>query len=410
MPKHRWMGHAAAMLLLAATLALGGCRGILDVKNPQDVDATLFDDPSSADLIRLSAIGDFQCAFANYALVSAMWTGEVVRAIDNITYQQWSQRQIEPENSTLIGSCSSMWGTFRVLQTARVQSEEAMRRYAEWNLDTRDAMTAQVAAYAGYSILLLAESYCELSFDGGPLQTRQQALQRADERFTTAIAAATAVGDAATLNLALMGRARTRLNLGRGAEAVADAELVPRGFVLYSEGGASGATTRSNWFWQLINNSSNITVPEDYRGLQFDGVTDPRVSAAYSGHQSINGVPVWNQLKYPARISDIPLAKWEEAQLIIAEVEGGETAVDIINDLHDDAGLPHFASTDPDEIRAQVIEERRRALWLEGKRLGDMLRLGVPFPQGTDYQGMEIHTQTCIPLPKVERVGNPNID
>lgn len=410
MLKHRWMGHAAVMLLLAGTLVLGGCRGILDVENPQDVDATLFDDPSSADLIRLSAIGDFQCAFANYALVSAMWTGEVVRAIDNITYQQWSQRRIVPENGTLTGSCSSMWGTFRVLQTARVQSEEAMRRYAEWNLPTRDAMTAQVAAYAGYSTLLLAESYCELAFDGGPLQTRQQALERADERFTTAIAAATTVGDAATLNLALIGRARTRLNLGRGADAVADAELVPRGFVIYSEGGASGATTRSNWFWQLINNSSNITVPEDYRGLDFDGVADPRVSTVYSGHESINGIPVWNQLKYPARISDIALAKWQEAQLIIAEVEGGETAVDIINDLHDDAGLPHFESTDPDEIRAQVIEERRRALWLEGKRLGDMLRLDVPFPQGTDYQGIEFNPQTCIPLPTVERVGNPNID
>ena len=174
MPKQRWTGRATAMLLLAATVALGGCRGILDVKNPQDVDATIFDDPSSAELIRLSAIGDFQCAFANYALVTAMWTGEVERAIDNITYQQWSQRQIEPQNGTLDGSCSSMWGTFRVLQTARVQNEEAMRRYAEWNLDTRDAMTAQVAAYAGYSILLLAESYCQLSFDGGPLQTREQ--------------------------------------------------------------------------------------------------------------------------------------------------------------------------------------------------------------------------------------------
>ncbi len=410
MPKHRWMGRATAMLLLAATVALGGCKGILDVQNPQDVDATLFDDPSSAELIRVSAIGDFQCAFANYALVSAMWTGEVVRAIDNITYQQWSQRQIVPQNGTLTGSCSSMWGTFRVLQTARVQSEEAMRRYAEWNLDTRDAMTAQVAAYAGYSTLLLAESYCELTFDGGPLQTRQQALERAEERFTTAIAAATAAGDDETLNLALLGRARTRLDLGRGAEAVADAELIPRGFVLYSEGGASGATTRSNWFWQLINNSSNITVPEEYRELDFAGVADPRVSAEYSGHQSINGVPVWNQLKYPSRISDIAIAKWEEAQLIIAEVEGGQTAVDIINDLHDDAGLPHFSSSDPEEILAQVIEERRRALWLEGKRLGDMWRLEVPFPQGTDYQGMEINPQTCLPLPAVERVGNPNID
>ena len=407
---HQHCRRRLGIAVLAAATFVSGCSGILEVSNPRDVDASVFDDPALAEMIRLSAVGEFQCAFANYAFVSAMWTGEVVRAIDNLTYMQWSQRQIVPENGTLIGSCASMWGTFRVLQTARVMSEDAMRRFEEWNLPTRDAMTAHVATYAGFSALLLGDAYCEITFDGGPLQTPAQAYARAEERFTTAITAATAANDAATLNLARLGRARARLNLGKGPEAVADAELIPANFVAYSEGGSAGATTRSNWFWSTINNSANVTVPATYRGLTVGTVPDPRVQVVNSGRTSINTVEIWNQLKYPARISDIPLAKWEEAQLIIAEVRGGQEAVDAINRVRARSSLPAFSSTDDAEIRAQLIEERRRTLWLEGKRLGDMRRLGVAFPQGTDYQGSPIHPQTCIPLPMVERVGNPNVN
>jgi hypothetical protein len=105
------------------------------------------------------------------------------------------------------------------------------------------------------------------------------------------------------------------------------------------------------------------------------------------------------------------LASWVEAQLIIAEVMGGQTAVDIVNVLHQRAGLPAFSSSDPAEIAAQVREERRRELFLEGHRINDLLRFGLPFPSGPHPIGGNVHgTTTCLPLPLVERTGNPNID
>ena len=95
---------------------------------------------------------------------------------------------------------------------------------------------------------------------------------------------------------------------------------------------------------------------------------------------------------------------------MIAEVEGGQTAVGIINTLRDYHGLPHFASTDPAEVREQVLEERRRELWLQGVRHGDMLRLNIPFPTGVTPAGQVIVETTpwCFLTQEEEKLGNPN--
>jgi hypothetical protein len=116
-------------------------------------------------------------------------------------------------------------------------------------------------------------------------------------------------------------------------------------------------------------------------------------------------------MKYTSRATPIPFATWKEAQLMIAEVEGGQTAVGIINTLRDFHSLPHFSSTDPTEIRNQVLEERRRELWLQGTRMGDMLRLGIPFPTGITPAGEVIVEDTpwCFPTMQAERLGNPNV-
>ena len=95
---------------------------------------------------------------------------------------------------------------------------------------------------------------------------------------------------------------------------------------------------------------------------------------------------------------------------MIAEATGGQVAVGIINSLRATHGLPTFASQDPSEIRNLLIEERRRELYLEGKQLGDMLRLNLPFPTGLTPGGETIDdsTPTCLPTMAAEQLGNPN--
>lgn len=89
-----------------------------------------------------------------------------------------------------------------------------------------------------------------------------------------------------------------------------------------------------------------------------------------------------------------------------------QPAIDVINELHRRAGIPPYAGGTAAEVRTQVLEERRRELFLEGHRLGDIIRndidltppAGTPFPKGGIYGN-----QICFPLPDVERNNNPNI-
>ena len=105
----------------------------------------------------------------------------------------------------------------------------------------------------------------------------------------------------------------------------------------------------------------------------------------------------------------MPIASWEEAQLIIAEVQGGQEAVQAINRLRTKYNLPQFQSTDAAAIRQQVIEERKRQLFSEGHRLGDKLRFREPWPDGRNHKLEPYGPVTCMPLPEQEKLNNPNI-
>ena len=78
-------------------------------------------------------------------------------------------------------------------------------------------------------------------------------------------------------------------------------------------------------------------------------------------------------------------------------------------------GLPAYDATGQTlaQVQTQLVEERRRELFLEGHRLGDLRRYNLPFlpAAGTPYPGGGgvYGTQTCFPLPDIERINNPNI-
>jgi hypothetical protein len=147
--------------------------------------------------------------------------------------------------------------------------------------------------------------------------------------------------------------------------------------------------------------------------MEVEAVPDPRVPVVNTGRTGPNGQTViWAQQKYPTAGAPIPIARWAEAQLIIAEAEGGQSAVAIINALRSRVGLPLFASTDEAEIMNQIIEERRREFFLESHHLGDLIRYNLPLnpPPGTPFVNGGVYgDMKCMPLPDVERLNNPNI-
>lgn len=408
------------LLLGFAAVAASGCTDGLDrllrVEAPSQVDARDLEHPGNARLLVDGVVAEFECSLGHYIAVGGLIGSELTDAQQTAAQWDFDRRTITPAGGWYATeTCNGRLGAYTPLSTARWTADNALTRLEEWTdaeVADRTVLIATAAAYSGYAHLLIGEGFCSAAFDAGPEQTRAQVFERAEARFDRAIQAAQASNRSDLLNMAYVGRARARLNLGRNADAAADARLVPRGFVRNANYSAA-ASRAENKLFTLVNRGRFASVYDTFRGLTVDGVPDPRVSLVNTGARGANQQTIiWNQLKYPTEASPIPISRWAEAQLIIAEVEGGQAAVSIINELRDAAGLPRFVSTDAAEIRSQVIEERRRELFLEGHHLGDLIRydlplipaVGAPFVNGGTYGDMR-----CMPLPDVERLNNPNI-
>ena len=198
--------------------------------------------------------------------------------------------------------------------------------------------------------------------------------------------------------------------------ARADAVLVPAGFV-YTVSASQTSTRRTNRVWaenDSINQSSSV-------GNYYRNLNDARVPTYYYG-KVIRGDSIFIQQKYPSASSPIPLATYREAQLIIAEADittNPTNTVAIINAERARSRAPGYTGqpdytgpTDPASLKTEVVDQRRRALWLDSHHLGDVIRYGITLipPAGTPYRnGGTYGNNVCLPLPDIERLNNPNL-
>lgn len=407
-------------LFTLGLLTIAGCDSLLDVTIPGQLQESDLDDPALAETLVLSAQGAFECAFSGLGWALGMYTGDFYSSSNRRTNQILANRLSNVTQMDVETGCLDKQPppVLLPMQTARILAEDAIRRIQSFpagSVENPDLLVARASAYAGYAYQLLGEAFCDnaLSFDEGPLVTRADAFRLAEARFTAALEHALNVPTEEGQHVAdwaRVGRARSRLFLEDNEGVLEDARLVTEGFVM--------ATTHADSDprrWNQIHDENhvglNISVQPQYRNLTVDGVPDPRVVVTEHGIAGVpdGATPNWRQQKMPERSSPNPFASWREAQLMIAEVVGGQEAVDIINRLRDTYDLPHFSSTDPGEIMAQVLEERRRELWLQGNRMGDMIRHNIPFPSGVNNRSEPYGTLTCLPLFVREEVSNPNI-
>lgn len=403
-------GIRTRTLMLAAVAGLmpglGACENVLEVRVPGQVAGETLEDASMARTLVNSAIGDFECAFVNYVGATGLLTDELIISTEFIAPTLWDQRRIAADNGNLTGTCTSFgFGVFRPLHTARYMAELAaatISGFEDAAVPNKTTLLATAHAYAGYAYTLLGEAFCEVTVSRGPVLQPAEVLALAEERFSAAITGAQEANAPDILNMARVGRARVRLNLGRPAEAVADAQLVPTDFVRNSTY-ASTAARRNNLIHVYNQRNLQVSVDPRYRALTVAGVPDPRVPVQDAGRNGQDGfTPLWLQLKYTSDGAPIVLASGREAQLIIAEAEGGNTAVDIINELRARHSLPPYAGGSAAEVLAQVLEERRRELFLEGHRINDMLRHDLPFDTGLNHKGVPFGDTSCLPLPELE--------
>jgi hypothetical protein len=155
-----------------------------------------------------------------------------------------------------------------------------------------------------------------------------------------------------------------------------------------------------------INTNFHESVAPEFRGLTVGATPDPRVPVVNANRNGQDALtPLWTQQKYKTVDAPIPMATWDEAQLIIAEAEGGQSAVDAINRIRTKYNLPQYAGGTAAQITAQIMDERRRTLFLDGHSIGDHLRNNIPFATGFNQKGVAYGTLTCLPLPRTETTG-----
>jgi hypothetical protein len=443
---------------------------LLEVDLPGSLTEEALKDPALSETLVTSVVTEFECGFVD------MWyTGQ--------WFEEWQNSSTGRPNalsqfrSQLVGvyadPCASgtgpIWTTIQVPRLTAARAIEFIRlfgsqgaydpsnsaRFTGGVIPDTTFLIAKARMYEGYSIQLLAESFCAVTLTApsvldppasGGLVTREAAYDSAEVKFTEAINYAAAVTGtrateaAAVRNAALIGRARARLYQwqyagGAAADVIADASLVTAGFQMLAAYDDNPGRRRNRLFTGN-NQGKNFMPYRDYTALRIaadgtntllgeplsgaTGVADPRVNVSIAANVATDadgrGVfPMRRQLKFANRAADIPFSTWREARLMIAEVDPTQ-ALAIINQLRTVAtglpagitlpagGLPQisavtWAAMTPAEQQTTIWEERRRELWMQGTQQGDKIRTAYPAWDSADEYSAALRDVTTIDDP-----------
>lgn len=425
--------RALAVTGAFASITIAGCdlNKALSVQPANLINANTLEAPENAGLLAAGAASDYDCAFNSYVVVGALIGEEFEDAIQTADRWPYDQRTTTANLSRYSQNGCTTLGIYQPLQAARVSAGNVRRLLEGWTdveVPGRALLIARMSAYEAWSQLLIAESFCETVFSSvhgenvewGTIITRAQALDSAIARFSSAITGAQAVGGAAADSVryfALIGRARAYQDKGNMASARADAVLVPASFV-WNVTASNANTRRNNRVFQENNAGITPSSSVGARYRQASYTSDPRIKVQ-DLKKLANGtnVPLWAQLKYTSVSSPIPAATGTEMQLLIAEADitsNRANTLAIIATMRAAGSQPAYTGTTAQDDLNEIIDQRRRALFLTGTHFGDIIRynLTVSPAAGTSTPWNQLYgpdkgSQMCLPLPQVEILNNP---
>jgi starch-binding outer membrane protein, SusD/RagB family len=436
----RYLNRIAAIVMVVSAAALTACDDFLDVPNVNNLEADAVDPERDASILSLSAYQQFANTIGNSYLHTAWFTNEA-RVGDTFPTRNDIGRRDIPENNTEGGQ----WGSLHsVMQYARTTI-----RSIEAGGNTVDLARAYFTA--GYAMLMIGEIFCEGTIaqdwltPRGPITSAQMA-DSAVAYLTKANTIAKALtGTAASdiANASMVGIARANLQSGKKAEAAAAAAQVPAAFnfnVLHLDD--VGNRGLGNDLWSFSESRISLVVGDEWRDMancgeykpgatrNIDGssslcpkgsaTADPRLSYVDMGRVAQDGVlRFYRQNKIKGWGDPDRLASGLEARYIKAEAElqsNPGQALALINERRAVGKQAPLTTLDPAELLVELMEQRGRDFWLEGKRLGDIRRNGAAVryqlvPGANTYYktGLGgVGTQTCWPVQLSEKQNNPN--
>jgi starch-binding outer membrane protein, SusD/RagB family len=423
-----------------AVFVLAGCNldDVLKVQPADLIPAVDLERPVNAALLVSGAIADFDCAFNSFVVVGGLLGEELEDALQTAARWPYDQRNVTADQTFYsINSCTAL-GVYSPLQAARVSANNVGRLLNGWTdaempagFD-RTLNIARMQVFEAWSQLFLAEAFCETVFStiegeivnhGGRI-TRVQALDSAVAQFSEALTTLTGLTGVSADSLRLFataGRARAYLDQRNMAGARTDAAAVIAG-------------TPAGWQWVVTASNSNTrrqnrvfqengvsAQPSASVGLRYRTLNDPRVPVTNLGTSSSGtNVPRWRQNKYTTVTSPIPVVTRLEMQLIVAEADRSTDPAGVVATLNTFRAAgnqgPYAGATDAASLLTEIIDQRRRALWLTGTHFPDLIRYdlqvaplqGSATPWGQQF-GPDVGSQMCLPLPNVERDNNPSL-
>lgn len=399
--------RSAALLALAAT----ACE--LDVSNPGVIDASTFDPVADARILSMSAQQNFYDAYSEVVNSTALYSGEVWTGAVRQESNDIGRRAIVDTNIDLN---ATFWAPLQIALATNDQVIDVLRDAADFDSNIH---VARSSMWAGFSLVLLGEIFCQGVIQAGPPLTPGVTLDSAIVRFQRAIQIASNLSGAEAtkiLNASRVGLGRAHLQKGELADAEQAVANVPATFVgnaVYVDDAQSRTRTANGVFFVSAGNSQ--IVAEDYRELD-----DPRVPFADAGTNAQDGRNrLFRQQKYASFSAPIRVASGLEARYITAEAQllsgNPAAALSLIDERRSAGEQGPFTGTGTDAILAELMDQRARDFWLEAKHLGDYLRNpeATPFvpPQGTPFYKSDQGTfgpLTCLEVPFVEKANNPN--
>ena len=417
-------------VIVFALSTVAACDSLLEVDIPGNITEAELNDPVLAPDLVASVEAAFDCMLATHIEEIGRWSNDfyhtgrgtgmiytTTRTTEVVDFIQVDCTQPGPTRS------AAVWLPLTTAIQQGEQATELIGDFKDEDVEHKAFLLAKAAAYTGYAYQIAGEAMCQLAFDGGPPETRAQAWMRAEAKFTESLQLAPTTAPsgetvASIMDMARVGRARARLHLGDVPGVLADAGAVTAGFERFAQMDA-GTSRRYNRVYARNNEDEANSVHPKYLNLLVEGVPELRVVSDSIGNVSQDAVTiVWTQQKYLSLGANIPFSTWREAQLMIAEVDPTRSVAIIDNLRAVPWGLPAYSGGTAIEILETVLEERRRELWLQGTKLGDMLRVqgdpnlpdipGYLFDTGLNQRGQAYGPETCYPLPFSETENNPN--
>ena len=438
-----------ARLVAAAALTVGlaGCDDLVEYTERDVIPPDALSGIAGAQAVYAGALRDFGQAFAGdaggtegLALTYGLMSDEFMSGDTFNTRMDYDQRATVLDNSTLLG-------TFRRIQTARLGAHRAMEAMvAAGFTPADDARFGIMLNRIGMIFLMTAQGYCNgipfSSVVGGNVQaglqlTTAEMLDSADFYFNQALTANAGTGSI-NHHVANLMKARANMYRGTGSFAAAAALVanIPTALRGINEHSTANANNENGiYVFNTQNERWSLSHREGTNGLPFRGagdgtnpaLADPRVPWARileggAPDLAFDGVtPQYDLTIYTAREQPTIFAKGEEARLIEAEaaLQAGNTAgwLATLNALR--AGVTGLAPlTDPGTADGRVdLMFSERAFWLfaTANRLGDLRRMirqygrsaNAIFPTGTHHKGPQYGSDVNFPVPDQEKQ-NPN--